>query len=329
MLNFNGGKMVLECLDSVVAQDFPSLEIIVVDNASSDLSAGRILDRFPGTRVIRLDQNKGYTGGMNTGIRATSGEFVALLNFDVRLRPDYLRRCSLALQADPMIGGVTGKLLRPDPVKPRIIDTTGHVVYRNRRAVDRGERQRDRGQYDADIHVFGVCGAAPVYRREMLDDVAVQGDYFDEDFFAYFEDFDLAWRARLRGWQFAFVPQAVGDHYRGGSGAKASKFILACNHRNRLLVMLRNDDLRSFVRHLPGIAYTELRASLHMLRRCPAALPAAWGQFFAMLPRQLAKRRSIQQSRTVGADELEQWFEPYSYGVRATFRRARERAAVR
>ncbi|MGH2810266.1 MAG: glycosyltransferase, partial [Actinomycetota bacterium] len=161
VLNFNGGAMVGDCLQSVADQDISSVETIVVDNASTDDSAGAISTRFPGFRMLRLESNKGYTGGMNAGIRAARGVFVALLNFDVTLDRDYLRICAEALAADPGLGGVTGKLLRPGTSDPQVIDTAGHVVYRNRRAVDRGEAEPDRGQYDEATEVFGVCGAAP------------------------------------------------------------------------------------------------------------------------------------------------------------------------
>ena len=121
----------------------------------------------------------------------------------------------------------------------------------------------------------------------------------------YFEDVDLSWRAQLRGWRFAFVPDAIGTHSRGGSGGKASTAILACNHRNRLLLMLHNDSPASFLRHSPGIAYTELRASMHMLLLRPAALLLAWFQFLKLLPRHYRIRRLIQQRRRVGWRDLE------------------------
>lgn len=329
VLNYNGGQMVLDCLASLIDQQPPCLEILCVDNASADGSAALIEEKFPQVRLDKLERNLGFAGGMNHGIRAASGDVVALINLDVVLKPDYLHRCATALAAGPTLGGVTGKLVRPGTSEPPILDTTGHIVYRNRRAVDRGEREPDAGQYDQDLCLFSICGAAPVLRKSMLEDIKLGDDYFDPDFFAYFEDFDLSWRAQLRGWGFAYVPDAVAIHFRGGSGGKASTFILACNHRNRLLVMLRNDHPASFLRHLPGIAYTELRATLHMLNLRPSALAMAWVQFFKMIPSQLAHRRRIQSSRTVSWSELEQWFEPYDYGLRAMLGRARQRAAVR
>lgn len=329
VLNYNGGRLVRDCLASIARQSLAPLEIVCVDNGSTDGSDREVESEFPDVTMLRLGANLGFAAGMNRGIAATTAEFVALLNLDVVLDTEYLARCVAAISADPALGGVTGKLLRPDDREPPILDSTGHIVYRNRRAVDRGEREPDRGQYDAETTLFSVCGAAPLYRRTMLDDIAIGDEYFDEDFFMYFEDFDIAWRAQLRGWHFAFAPDAVAHHLRGGSGGKAATAILACNHRNRLLVMLRNDHPRSFLRHAPGILYTELRASLHMLVRRPAALVLAWLQFFKLLPRQYGKRRIIQRGRRVGWKELEPAFAPYDYGIRPAIRRARERAAIR
>jgi GT2 family glycosyltransferase len=329
VLNHNGGSMVLDCLQSVLQQEPCPAELVCVDNGSTDGSDLLIEERFPTVRLIRLPRNIGYAGGMNRGIEASSGEFIATLNLDLTLDPSYLRHCVETLDGDPFLGGVTGKLLRPNDIDPPIIDTTGHLVYRNRRAVDRGELEPDFGQYDSERDLFSVCGAAPCYRRKMLNDIRIGKEWFDEEFFAYFEDFDISWRAKLRGWRFGFVPEAVGRHHRGATGGKSSTFILACNHRNRWLVMLRNDHPTSFLRALPGIAYTELRATLHMLHLRPSALVLAWAQFLRLLPGQLRKRRFIQTTRKVGYRELDPWFEPYDYGIKATLRRRASRAAMR
>ena len=327
VLNFNGGEMVLDCIQTLVAQD-PPVEVVCVDNGSHDGSADLIAERFPDVSLVRLPENLGFAGGMNRGITATTAPFVALVNSDVLPEPDYFARCLEALQRDDRRAGVTGKLLRAAPADPPIIDTTGHTVHRNRRAVDRGEREPDEGQYDEEVALFSICAAAALYRRTALEDIALGREYFDEDFFMYFEDFDLCWRAQIRGWHFAYTPAAVGRHIRGGSGGRASTFILACNYRNRLLVMLRNDVAASFFRHLPGIAYTELRAMLHTLTLRPSALLRAWFDFFRLVPRQLRRRRRIQSTRTVGWRSLEPCFEPYDYSVRAIVRRARKRAAT-
>lgn len=323
VLNWNGGELLLACLRSLEGQTIGGLEVLVVDNASTDDSLDRSREAFPGFRYLPLDTNTGYTGGMNHGIEASRGEYVALLNLDVELQPQYLELCGRALDADPTLGGVTGKLLKLglSPDGEKVLDTTGHRVFRNRRVVDRGEGEVDRGQYDEERELFSVCGAAPVLRRTMLDDTAVDGEFLDEDFFSYFEDFDLSWRARLRGWRFAFVPEARGIHARGGSGGKASTFILACNHRNRLLTMIKNDSLRGLVRRLPELIYTEVRATFHMLFTRPAALFMAWGHLARLASRALRKRRKIRSRATMDPRQLEEWFEPYDYRLKTTLRR--------
>jgi len=325
VLNWNGGQMVQRCVASVLAQTQPADEVLVVDNGSTDGSAAALSARFPQVPMLALERNTGFAGGMNAGLAATRGQAVLVLNLDVELEPGYLARCVDALSADPALGGVTGKLLRfaGDGQEP-VLDSTGHRLYRNRRAVDRGEREPDAGQYDSAREVFGVGGAAPVLRRAMLDDVREGDEVFDADFFAYFEDIDLCWRARTRGWTFGYQPAAVARHHRGGTGGRRLDALEAGNHRNRLLLMVKNDAPASLRRHLGGIAYTELRSCLHLGATRPRALLLAYLGLLRLLPRMLRKRRRVQSRRTVGWRELEPWFEPYDY--RAVLRR---RAAVR
>jgi GT2 family glycosyltransferase len=314
VLNWNGGDMVARCVASVLAQLPAPDEVLLVDNASCDGSAEALAERFPAVRQLRLPTNTGFAGGMNAGIAATTSDAVLVLNLDVELQPDYLARCAEALAADERLGGVTGKLLRFGSDGPPLLDSTGHRLYRNRRAVDRGELEPDTGQYDRAPEVFGVGGAAPLLRRTMLDDVRhAPQEYFDADFFAYFEDIDLCWRARLRGWAFGYVPAAVAHHHRGGTGGRRSDAIEAGNHRNRLLLMVKDDAVASLVRHLPGLVITELRVTAHLLSTRPRVVLLTWLGVLRLLPRMLRKRRSVQGSRTVGWRELEPWLEPYDY----------------
>ncbi|MGH2811609.1 MAG: glycosyltransferase family 2 protein [Actinomycetota bacterium] len=324
VLNFNGGEAVLRCVESVLSQATAPLELLIVDNASEDSSVAAITSRFTGIRVLRMGRNLGYSGGMNRGIEATRGEFVFLLNCDVELNAGYVSACLHRLSEDPTLGGVSGKMLKPPRNGPPVIDGAGYVVYRNGRAVDRGEGETDQGQYDEASEVFGLTGTAPCYRRSMLDDVRLGTDYFDEDFFAYFEDLDLSWRARLKGWRFMYEPLATAFHQRGASGGSRLTRIMAANHRNRLFVLVKNDHPRGFLRRSPGIAYTEGRSALHLLITRPAALIRAWWGFLALLPRMIRKRRRIQSGRTMAWRELEKWFEAYPY--RGVIRRARQRA---
>lgn len=328
VLNWNGGDLVKACVESVLEQDLAANEILVVDNGSSDGSVAQIRSTGGRVQVLELGNNLGFSAGMNAGIKATTCEYVLLLNLDVTLEAGYIRLCAQALAEDPQLGGVTGKLLQAGTRKPPIIDTTGHIVYRSRWVVDRGQGEPDRGQYDSSTRIFGVCGAAPMLSRAMLEDIKIDDEFFDEDFFAYFEDYDLSWRARLVGWGFGFVPGAIAHHLRGGSQGKSAARILAYNHVNRLFVMLKNDHPLSFLRHFPEIAYTEIRATLHMLRRRPAALCRAWITFFSLFSKQWRKRKKVQQKRRIGWRELEASFTPHPHGVRATLERARDRRSA-
>jgi hypothetical protein len=189
-----------------------------------------------------------------------------------------------------------------------VLDSTGHRLYRNRRAVDRGEREPDTGQYDDAREVFGVGGAAPLLRRAMLDDVRDGDEVFDADFFAYFEDIDLCWRARTRGWRFGYEPAAVARHHRGGTGGPAAGLPGGGNHRNRLLLMVKNDALPSLRRHLGGIAYTELRSCLYLGRHPPRALLLAYLGLLRLLPRMLRKRRRCRAAApSTGASSSRGW----------------------
>src|SRR5205823_2497072 len=133
------------------------------------------------------------------------------LNNDTRVDPDWLKALVEALQRDQSLGAVTSKILLKG--EPKRIHSAGLCLYRDGRGGDRGFRQADVGQYDEPAEVFGGCGASVLYRRSMLDDVGL----LDERFFVYYEDLDLAWRARLRGWKFAYEPKSVVYHVHCGS----------------------------------------------------------------------------------------------------------------
>ena len=323
VLNWNGGEAVQRCVAGVLRQAEPADEVLVVDNGSTDGSADALAAAFPSVRQLRLRRNTGFAGGMNAGIADTDAETLLLLNLDVELDPGYLGACRRALVADTGLGGVTGKLLQPGE-GPALIDSTGHVLYRNRRALDRGHDEPDDGRYGEPDEVFGTGGAAPLLRRAMLDDVRLGDEWFDEDFFAYYEDIDLCWRARLRGWRFGYVPTAVARHVRGGTGARKQDWLEGANHRNRLLLMVKDDAAASLLRHAGGILHTELRAVVHLAATRPRALLHAYAGLLRLLPRMLGKRRAVQASRTVGWRELEPWLVPYDYG--AVVRRLRAAA---
>lgn len=329
VVNHNGGDQLAACLDALLAQDHPDLEVVVVDNASTDASEAllRAYERDGRVRVMRSPINLGYAGGANAGIAAASGEAVLVANYDVRPRPGYVGAAVAALAADPDRGAVQGKLLRTarSPHGDPVIDSTGHRAFVTRLFRNRGEGEVDRRQHDRAGEIFGVCGALALYRRAMLDDVAVAGEIFDEDLFLYFEDVDLDWRARLRGWRAWYTPDAVAEHERGGAGPRRTARVEQLNFRNRLLSIAKCDSPAALARHLPGFLLTTALKALELLVTHPVAFAGSLAGV-RLLPAMLRKRRTVQQRAVVAPGEVAaRWFEPFDYAgwVRTWWRRVR------
>ncbi|MGH3441541.1 MAG: glycosyltransferase family 2 protein [Nitriliruptorales bacterium] len=320
VVNWNGAHHLERSLGSLLAQDHGDLDILVVDNASSDASAdvlGRLMDG-PGRPRLRVHwnrRNRGYAGGVNDGLGLTDAPAVLVANPDVRLEPGYVRNALDALVAEPRRGAVQGRLLRPRPdaLGRRIVDTTGHVAFRTRLFHNRGEGLPDDGRWERPGEVFGVSGALALYRREMLDDVAVDGEVLDERLFAYWEDVDLDWRAALRGWDAWYEPRAVAEHERGGSGPRRTPRVEQLSFQNRLLMLVKCDAPRSLVRDLPGFVTTTTLKAAELALTAPTALVRSLGAT-GLLPAMLGKRRVIQARATVPTEEVvERWFQPFDY----------------
>ncbi len=307
---------------------------MVVDNASVDRSLD-VLAPYEAdgrVRVVRNAVNRGFAGGANDGIAATDSPFVLVSNFDVRPAPAYVARALEPMQADPRVGAVQGKLVRfaPAPGGGDVIDTTGHVAFATRLFRNRGEGEVDRGQWDVPGELFGVSGALALYRREMLDDVALRvgrdrPQPFDEQLFAFFEDVDLDWRCQLRGWRAWYQPTAVARHERGGAGVRRTAKVERLNFVNRWFVIAHNDDLAALGRSLPGFVVASALKALELLLTVPSAFVGAMWDL-RRLPRALRTRREVLAAATSSPAEIaERWFEPFDWAgwVRTWWRRIR------
>jgi GT2 family glycosyltransferase len=322
IVTYDSAPHIVRCLQAVRAQSRLPAEVLVWDNASTDGSVE--LARGLGATVIVSAVNVGFAAAANELIRRTRSPYVLLLNPDASLAPDYLERLGGVAESDPRIGSLTGKLVRPGPVGgPRVLDSTGHVLYRNRWARNRGEREPDRGQFDEAGEVFGVCAAAALYRRAMLEDVRLGDEYFAESFFAYLEDVDLDWRARLRGWKAYYVSSALAAHDRGHKGKRRTAHAGVLRHslKNRYLLMLRNDRVRDLLRDGPAILALEaLRLADYALSH-PSAL-RGYLDLVPLLKSALAARQAIQSRRTVPPAAMRGWIRPLpvAAGIRGLFR---------
>jgi GT2 family glycosyltransferase len=288
IVSWNSAGYLPGCLDSLRGLERPPAETWVVDNGSGDGSPALVRERYPEVRLVECGENVGFCRANNLGIRKSAAPFVLVLNPDTTLEQGFLEHLLPAFE-DPRVGMVTGKLLRFDG---RHLDTCGQQLGRSRQPIDRGYGSVDAGQFERDEEVFGVCGAAALYRREMLESIAdtegTETCYFDPAFFAFYEDLDLAWRARRRGWKAAYRHRAVGRHERGGSatGGGALRRIAAMLGRspeirfhiakNRYLTILRNDTSADYLANLPFILGRDLATMVLLLLTSPGVLVRLW-----------------------------------------------------
>lgn len=325
IINWNGGRLLPSCLEALAAQDYRPIQTIVVDNGSIDGSADLVTARGD-IEVIRNPANLGFAVANNQALHIALGEFILLLNYDAILGPGYVSALVACLRTDPDRGSATGKLIRPSPVADSpTLDSAGHVMYRNDWAMNRGENEPDHLQYGTAEEVFGVCAAAALYRRSMLNDVMIDGEVLDSTFFAYLEDVDLDWRARLRGWQSWYEPGAVATHHRSATGGRFSTRIQRHIFTNRILMIIKNDGGSSFYARLPGIAaFTGAKLLLGALAAPSFVL--AIGDVARLAPVAWRKRRQVQARRKVAPSLVERWFQPYPYLRK--LRQARSRGAL-
>ena len=314
IVTWNSAPYLAECFASLAQQDYPQIEVIVVDNASSDETRALLREVESRWRVIYNDSNVGFAAGQNQAIRAASGEWVLCLNPDVVLRPDCVRQLIAAGETHPEAGSLCGKLLRWDSAagehKTDIIDSTGIYFTRNMRHLDRGAEERDRGQYDRMQYVFGASGAAAMFRRDFIETVSVEGEFFDEEFFAFREDGDLAWRAQVMGWKCLYAPAAVAWHVRRVTPERRSDLPLVINWhsvKNRFLMRGKNASGWLCWRLLFPVAWRDLMTLGYALLRDRRLLSAVLYPFRA-LDSIRRKRTIIQSRRRVSDRDLLWWF---------------------
>jgi GT2 family glycosyltransferase len=311
---YNSANSIEACLGNLLSQRYEPLEIIVIDNASSDQTR-ELLNRFHGRiQTVFNQHNVGFAAAQNQGFSQARGDWLLSLNPDVLLDPDFIAPLIAASAQDAKIGTMCGKLLRWMPgtteERSKVIDSTGIYFTRTLRHFDRGAEETDQGQYDHSEYVFGATGAAALYRREMIRDVSVEGEFFDEDFFAYREDADVAWRAQLMGWKCFYVPSAVGWHIRRVTPERFQQLPLIINWhsvKNRFLMRVKNISAALYGRVFFAATFRDLLIVGYCFLRDRRLLSALW---FVWKKRKdlLRKRGWIQSHRRVADSELLQWF---------------------
>ena len=325
VINWNGKKFLSACLQSLRVQTYQDVETLVIDNASTDGSREWLQAENSGERLLLNAQNLGYCGGANQGIRHARGEYVLIINPDVILEADFLARLIACAEQHPEVGMFSGKLLR---FNRQTLDSTGQFLRKNFTPFERGYDEEDAGQYDCAEYVFSACGAVALYRRAMLDDIQLDGDYFDSAYFAFYEDLDIGWRAQLFGWKAYYLPEAVAYHFRGGgfsthlqadgwferipwlprvSFTQKPPFVQRHILKNRYLTLLKNASWRELLAGLPHILRLECLIWGYVLFVRPS-LFFALRDVITLLPRVWRKRKHIKQRQIISSSEIIAFF---------------------
>lgn len=304
--NWNGKRFLATCLDALGAQTFADLEVILVDNASADGSQDFVRAEYPDVRLIELEENRGFTGACNLGIEAATGAYIALLNNDTEVQPDWAQQVATAFAEHPHAGIVASKMLLFDQ-RDRF-HTAGDFFTIDGRAGNRGAWEWDRGQYDRGEYVFSACGGSAAYRKSMLDQIGA----LDDDFFFLLEDIDLAWRAQLAGYTVWYEPRAIVFHHLSATGGG----VTASYHdgRNGIWLIVKNMPsklLRKYARRILSRQLKliwestqawrgrEARARLRGMMAGALSIRGAW-----------AKRKRIQAAKRVSDDYIDSILTP-------------------
>ncbi len=307
IVTWNSIKQLSSCLEAIHRQTFQDFQVIVVDNASHDGSPEFVEQCYPNAVVIRNTKNQGFCRAHNQAIRLADTDFIMPLNPDVIMTPTYIQNMFSTLLESKAVGIAAGKLYLPGG---GILDGAGLAVSKVRRQYLRGHLQRDDGKFNAREYVFGADGAAPLYRMEMLEDIKLGDEYFDEDFFAHKEDLDLSWRAQLLGWKCVYVPTAVAYHdrsFKPSSRKQMSREIKLHAIKNRYLAIVKNDLPVLFLRHLPYILWYDLKILGYLVLFERSSLLGIV-EFIRILPRALRKRKLVMERRRVSSNYMIQWF---------------------
>jgi len=307
VLNWNGQQVVEKCLKSLHEQTYDPLELIVVDNASTDGSAKLVKNGFPEVKLIVNKTNLGFGGGNNVGIKASQGRYIMMLNNDTRLDPhciEELRRC---IEENDRYGACASKILLE--YGDNLIDAAGIVICPDGLSIGRGRLEKG-DRYDEEVEVFFASDCACLYRREMLEDIGL----YDEDFFAYADETDMGWRAQLAGWKCIYNPKAVVYHFHSASAGTYSPFKAYLVERNRIWVALKSfpilllvlGQFYTFWRYLlqaygafagKGAAgrFTSDFSKIDLVKILIKVYLSLWKQ----LPLMLRKRRVIQKKKRI------------------------------
>lgn len=301
IVNTNELHHLKRCLPSIFNQLDPDVEVLIIDNGSSDGSLEYVQEHFPQARIIKNESNLGYTGANNVGFRHAQGEFIAVLNPDTEVQPNWLEELIKALEQNPNAGLVTPKILLMD--SPERINTCGNEITFTGLTVCRG-LEEPRNHYSNVEIVSAVSGAAFVIRKSLVDKLGG----FDESLFIYYEETDLSLRAMLAGYKCLYVPSAIVYHkYTFKFSAKKCFY----QERNRYFALIKTFHWATLLALIPGVIISEIISWGYAGLRGPAHLSSKLQSFLWLIRHRkeiLESRRQVQSLRKVADKAILQNF---------------------
>lgn len=295
-----------KCLLGLYSQSFKEFEIILVTNGLKKSQVNEIRNRHLKVKIIENEENNGCAGGRNQGIKESHGKYIVTLDDDMVPDNKWLDELMKWISVDERTGMLASKVLFSSD--PDIIDCAGVEISKDGNVYGRKGLTRDDGGLEQIEEVFCPSGGAAFYKREIFEEVGL----FDEDFFIYYEEVDLAFRARLVGWRCLYIPQAVLFHHHAWSLGHESSSKIFLLERNKILTILKNWQLRHMIYYAPLIAaYDILADAYYLLKKKDLSRLKAKVSALKQLPRVLKERSKIQSNRKISYAEMDKFWGPY------------------
>jgi GT2 family glycosyltransferase len=334
LVTWNGRKYIEECLNSIFKQVFDEYFLLIIDNGSVDETTKIINNQFvplfkDKIRFVQNKDNLGFARAHNQALLWTDSEYVLVLNQDVILDEGFLAEMVEFMDQNPKIGSASSKILRWEfentedlkkSKKSDIIDSLGLKIFKNQRVIDLASGEKDLGQYDENQPIFGVSGTCPFYRKKSLEEIRYEDEYFDNDFFSYKEDVDIAYRLQWRGWPSYYVNKAVAYHDRTAQSREKisdlkmmgwrkhkSKFINYHSYKNHLFVLQKNLSAKNYQRYFPHILFYEFRKIVYLLIFEWSTLKGL-KEYFRKKKKIKVKRKFIMKNRLIKDEEMRKWY---------------------
>lgn len=325
----DGEKYIKNCLKSLQNQTYPHINFRIFDNNSSDNTLDLARQIMPDVEIIQFSENYFVSGAFNRSLKYSNDIYCMALSVDVILDEYFVEHAVNEMKKRQDKGVIQAKVFWYDKAqekKTNIIDTTGMIIFKSRRIINRGHGLKDEGQYDKPEEIFLYEGAVPFFRRKALEDVKIirqddRYEYLDEDFILYAEDVDLGYRIQLAGWGCFYSPSVIAWHDRSTthslSGGYRSfieqrksipTYKRMLDFRNQRLLFIKNDSFQLFIKHIFFIIKRDFMLFLYFIFFERTSLKA-YPSIIKMTPLMMRKRKMISKNKKVKYRELLHWFE--------------------